>query len=296
MGAAIKDSASSCKSIIAGLRTFLLTDYTQKCLERDGERCILTKLSHPEVAHIFPYSMLNSPPPNKEWKTPDLVPKFWSLLYLFWGEDQVNKWRRKIFPNSEYPNTGVDETFNLICLTATAHEMWNQGQFALKPLELSSDNKELTVQFYWQIPNKYQPESRIDLLTEPVSSKGLDGSAGDFLALRRDSTPFIRSGEVFAFKTTDPENKPLPSMELLTMQWYLQRLVAMSGAAGWPRLDWNDDDDTITCPNPSYADGNVNTTFQDVYEWLPSPLPPISSQVGAATYAAPIEVHQAWTS
>jgi len=44
-------------------------------------------------------------------------------------------------------------------------------------------------------------------------------------------------------------------MELLEMQWYLQRLVAMSGAAGWPSLNRNDDyHDIIRCLNPSYAD------------------------------------------
>jgi hypothetical protein len=45
----------------------------------------------------------------------------------------------------------------------------------------------------------------------------------------------------------------------------------MSGAAGWPSLDWDDDDDDIIpCLNPSYADGNKNT-FQGVYDWIPSP-------------------------
>jgi hypothetical protein len=52
----------------------------------------------------------------------------------------------------------------------------------------------------------------------------------------------IRSGETFTFTTKDPKNLPLPSLELLEMQWVLQRLVGMSGAAGWPSLDEIDDD------------------------------------------------------
>jgi hypothetical protein len=43
--------------------------------------------------------------------------------------------------------------------------MWNEGLFVLKLLELSSDNTELTVKFFWQVPNKYQPVSRIDFST-----------------------------------------------------------------------------------------------------------------------------------
>jgi len=101
--------AKNSKSILAGLRTFLLTHYTQKCMERDGGKCILTKMRALEVADIFPYSMLNKPPPHKEWKHFDMIPQFWNLLNIFWGRDRVNTWRRKIFPNAEKANTGVDE-------------------------------------------------------------------------------------------------------------------------------------------------------------------------------------------
>jgi hypothetical protein len=294
MGAAIRESEKISKSILARLRTFLLTSYTQKCKERDGNRCVLTKLARPEAAHIFPYSMLNTPPPNKAQKTSTKTDKIWTVLHLFWDKDQINKWRRKIFPNPEYPNTSVDEPFNLICLSPNAHDMWNGGVFALKPLELSDDNTELTVQFFWQVPNKYQPESRIDLLTEPASSKGLDCSGDSWLTYKDSLSAHyinIHSGQVFTFKTTDPEKLPLPSVELLEMQWYLQRLVAMSGATDWPSLVWDDDDDDniIPCPNPSYADGNMNTTSHDVYEWIPSLLPPLNSEPDVATYITPVE-------
>jgi hypothetical protein len=145
--------------------------------------------------------------------------------------------------------------------------MWNKGQFALKPLELSSDHTELTVKFFWQVPNKYEPVSCIDLLTKPASSKGLCESAGRWL-FHPDGKK-ICSGEVFKFKTTDAKKLPLPSMELLEMQWHLQRLVAMSGAAGWPILDWSDDDDIIPRPDPVCANSNASTTFQDVNEGIP---------------------------
>ena len=40
----------------------------------------------------------------------------------------------------------------------------------------------------------------------------------------------------------DPEQL-LPSWDLLDLQWKLQRVVAMSGAAGWPSLNFDEDDD-----------------------------------------------------
>jgi hypothetical protein len=53
---------------------------------------------------------------------------------------------------------------------------------------------------------------------------------------------FVQSGDTFTFTTKDPKNLPLPSLELLEMQWALQRLVGMCGAAEWPSLDEYDDD------------------------------------------------------
>jgi len=81
---------------------------------------------------------------------------------------------RTIFPDSLNPGTGVDRCFNLISLSVETHAMWNKGMFALKPLQLSSDRKTLTIQLFWPVPSKYEIDSQIDLLTEPMSSKGVN--------------------------------------------------------------------------------------------------------------------------
>jgi hypothetical protein len=208
--------------------------------ERDGYRCALTKLPHPQAAHIFPCSLL-------DLEIPYTIPKFWTLLHIFWDEARVEKWKTTILPNSQNPDIGVERCLNLIPLSPNAHDMWKRGLFALKPLELSHDRTKLTVQFFWQVPGNYQFGSLVDLLTEPASSKGLDFVGdGDFLCRFENdiSSPRIRSGEIFTFTTRDPENLPLPSLELLEMQWILQRLVGMSGAAEWPTFT-EDDDDTL---------------------------------------------------
>jgi len=197
------------------------------------------------------------------------TPEFWEHLYLFWDEDRVNKWKEMISPDSQNPNTGVDRCLNLISLDGTAHVLWTRGLFALKPLELSSDHKQLTVQFFWQVPGKYDIESQIDLLTEPISSKGLDHlENGCYLVRRdRDSTLFhcISSGELFTLTTKDPEKLPLPSMDLLEMQWFLQRLVGMSGAAGWPILDLDDDESVRLTSGHS---SNLDDALERVHEWV----------------------------
>jgi len=218
--------------------------------------------------------MLNSLPKEDKSKG-SACTQFWGLLYIFWGEDRVNKWKKAIFPDSRNPRTGVDRCFNLISLDPSAHSKWSRGLFALKPLKLSSDRKQLTVQFFWQVPSKYDIASRIDLLTEPISSKGLDrlGNASGCLPRCVEDltlTPYISSGDVFTLTTKDPEKLPLPSMDLLEMQWVLQRLVGMSGAAGWPALDLDDDDsvedgDAWRIPDDT---SNVDDTLKRVYKWV----------------------------
>src|SRR3954451_18217848 len=188
--------------------------------------------------------MINPRAESDELKSSDMIPKFWRLLRLFWDKNRVEKWKSTIFPNSQHPDVGVERCFNLISLAPHAHDMWNRGLFALKPLELSPDRKTLTVQFFWQVPSSYKIKSRIDLLTEPASSDLDFVGDGCFLSRFKNdiSSPRIHSGETFTFTTKDPQNLPLPSLELLEMQWVLQRLVGMCGAAGWPILDLDDDD------------------------------------------------------
>jgi len=151
------------------------------------------------------------------------------------------------------------------------------GLFALKPLKLSRDQKKLTVQFFWQVPGNHDIESQIDLLTEPTSSEGLEIVANEsnkhwLTRLENDgSTPRIRSGETFTFTTKDPKNLPLPSLELLEMQWVLQRLVGMCGAAGWPSLDLYDDDTVDNDDSwliPDHTDRNVHNSSKRVREWV----------------------------
>jgi hypothetical protein len=216
--------------------------------------------------------MLHPRPKPDRNKISNAIPEFWQSLRVFWDEDRVNKWKSTIFPDSQNPDVGVETCFNLISLSHTEHDMWTRGLFALKPLKRSRDRKKLTVQFFWQVPGNYDVDSRINLLTEPTSSEGLDIIANGYWLTRLESdgsTPRIRSGETFTFTTEDPKNLPLPSLELLEMQWVLQRLVGMCGAAEWPSLDLDDDDIDDNDDSwliPDYTDCNVHNSPERVRE------------------------------
>jgi hypothetical protein len=220
--------------------------------------------------------MLHPRPKTDRTKISNAIPEFWQSLSVFWDEDRVNQWKTTIPPDSENPDIGVEQCFNLISLSPDAHDMWNRGVFALKPLGISRNHKKLTVQFFWQVPGNYDIDSQVDLLTEPTSSKGLDLVADGYCLIRVEkegSTPRLRpicSGDVLTFTTKDPKNLPLPSVELLEMQWVLQRLMGMCGAAGWPSLDWDDDDDDNddSWLIPDYTDYKVHNSLKRVREWV----------------------------
>jgi hypothetical protein len=216
--------------------------------------------------------MLQPRPKFDRNKASSTIPDFWESLSIFWDEGQVNKWKNTIFPGG----AGIESCFDLISLTDPAHTMWNKGLFALKPLKLSRDRKTLFVQFFWQVPNNYKIDSKIDLLTETQSSEGLDtvgqDADGDGFFLPRakndrSSISRICSGDKFTFTTKDPTNLPLPSLELLEMQWILPRLVGMSGAAGWPSLD-DIDDDTVDDDDGWLTDYGVHNSLKRVCEWV----------------------------
>ena len=203
---------------------------------------------------------------------------FWSHLRLFWGAEQVERWRRSIFTFSDNPSIGVDAVNNLICLAPQAHMMWNESAFALRPLDGSDDYK-LEVEFVWQTRYKLPSSSKVDLLKEPASSQCLNRSSvpsddNNQKALHwvdyndpHFRTHTLVSGTRFTFTTTDPVNRPLPSKELLNMQWALQRVTAMAAAAEWQWIRGSYDDYMSDGGNMD----TTNTTFEDVFKWIPPP-------------------------
>jgi len=150
---------------------------------------------------------------------------------MFWSKEKVASWEAQVFPPGSHQN-GAESTKNFIALSCTTRRLWNQGAFALKPVLISTDKKTLILQFFWQAR---QPDvsSTMSLLTRPLPTKNLDNGNGYRLAT--EYTPghpkLVESGDLIAMTTDDPKTRPLPSFELLELQWFLQRVMGMAGAA-----------------------------------------------------------------
>ncbi|DAA77934.1 TPA_exp: Uncharacterized protein A8136_5637 [Trichophyton benhamiae CBS 112371] len=204
----------------------------RQCLFRDENRCLITKSLDPvDAAHIFPHSLKNS------FSIDNKKHLFWALLQLFWTERRVNTWMAAAFPRG---TTEVVE--NLLCFAPTIYRWHSKGLFGLQPIRRSDDGKEFTVKFYW-LPLRKPAAQGVDLLTDPTIPEDLVGIAKDYRAWNTFTGEEIASGREIVLTTRDPENLPLPSWDLLDLQWTLQRLVALRGAAD-VFADTIDDDDS----------------------------------------------------
>lgn len=92
--------------------------------------------------------MLDKPKNGSQAKLGASIPDVWGLLRTFWNTARVTRWKKEISPDPNNPSTSLDDCFNLISLSAYEHAMWKKGLFALKPLALSDDKKQLTLQFF----------------------------------------------------------------------------------------------------------------------------------------------------
>ncbi|KAE8159808.1 hypothetical protein BDV40DRAFT_290665 [Aspergillus tamarii] len=198
------------------------------CKERDNTTCVLTGFLEPlEIAHIYPYSLGQKGKKDLE--------DFWNILGIFWTSDMVEAWEKQVLGPD-----GTEACSNLMCMVNVAHKLWEKARFALKPLSLREDQKVLTVQFYWLPRNSYSRKMpAIDIpgpFPSNLSSSKVGGRHSAKLFNISTDTK-ICSGDILTFETNDPINHPLPSMELLNMQWVLHRVLALSGAA-----DANDED------------------------------------------------------
>ncbi|KAK2788022.1 hypothetical protein FQN53_004219 [Emmonsiellopsis sp. PD_33] len=194
------------------------------CLDRDRETCVITKAGDPHVAHIFPFSM------RRFQDTPldDAVAAPWNVLKLFWTETRIRSWYNAITTSAR-----TESVESLLSLAPSVQDYQGKAYFDLQPRELSADKKRLTVGFYWMRRMTDLPK-RVSLLRKPDMRNDLDmgGDVSKPVKLWNvGSERKICSGDEITFETRDLENLPLPSRELLDMQWVLQRLSALAGAA-----------------------------------------------------------------
>ncbi|KAK1149752.1 hypothetical protein N8T08_005306 [Aspergillus melleus] len=168
-------------------------------------------------------------------------PPFWDMLEYFWSSTRIKAWKDKIFVDPNQPRKQVDSVENQLCMSKDLHYLWTEGRFVLRPLEYNADKSVLEVEWHWQAGANHNGTVYVN--TSIQSSRGLDDCLTVGGGSRKIMIPSaIRTGDKFQLRTNDPINLPLPSKELLDMQFVLSRIVNLSGAADIPDLFGDDND------------------------------------------------------
>ena len=169
-----------------------------------------------EVAHIYPWSL------GQRDKSVNQV-EFWKNLELFWSAAKVAEWTAALLGPF-----GTETCQNLLCLSDSVHTLWAKTRFALQPLEITDDGKTLRTRFWW-FP--VTSPSQVPITQPPNVPSDLDSGHRTTILINSLTREIIKSGDIIEIHTEDTARYPLPSMALLEMQWVLNRLVAISGAA-----------------------------------------------------------------
>ncbi|KAE8158947.1 hypothetical protein BDV40DRAFT_274645 [Aspergillus tamarii] len=185
--------------------------------ERDNECCVITKMGEPiQICHIYPYAL--GVMAESEWE------KFWSHLEIFWPPETIARWKKDIMGPD-----GTEVPQNLLCLSTIVHDLWGSARLAFEPVEMSEAKTSLTMRFWWLPRRAYSME--VALCVAPDLPSDLKASPCNAKLWNCDTDQPIYSDQLVTMTTQDPEAMPLPSFDLLQMQWFLERVAAMSGAA-----------------------------------------------------------------
>jgi hypothetical protein len=154
------------------------------------------------------------------------------------------------------------------------HAFPSAGSFIRRPIRRRADHKALEVEFIWLEKENRSQDTRVDLLVMSKTTPAATNAGNRYKPMLRTNekgSRILTSGTRFLIETEDPEDKSLPDVGLLVLQYYLQRVLAMSGAAGWDTInefrdessdDDDDDDDDRAVLEPHDKD-DVDVDMED---------------------------------
>ncbi|KAJ5958311.1 uncharacterized protein N7479_005461 [Penicillium vulpinum] len=234
----------------------------KKCLERDDARCILTKRDQPGLhcAHIVPFKLNGFSASHSSW----------SWLRVFWGREVADKWMAELLNGSNQPNLfNTEQVKNLITLGSQEHNYWDNGIFAFRPVRTYQQNTKMDIAFHWLPPRGSEKQTdHIPTLSHPYPShpQGYGTSpGGNRYLFHCETLNVIPSGHIFTVTTSNPVTHPLPSEELLTMQWHLSRIASMQGAGEDEDSDLDSDGDSVAVTSGSRSPAKETHNFPEKF-------------------------------
>ncbi|EKV10773.1 hypothetical protein PDIG_55040 [Penicillium digitatum PHI26] len=236
--------------------------------ERDGYKCVITGTRKIyQTAPIFPASAVSS-----GLRDDPLSPNIWRFADVFWGKDRAERWKKAVFNKPTQPGSLVNDCSNLICLRRDLRSAWSSGLFALRPVWISEKMTEMDIEFYWQPRPDHKLCDKVDLTKEPISTKHLNSVDRLIVVVGKRGDPTYRaieSGYRFKMTTDDPVKRPLPSFDLLDMQWHFTRLIGLCAAGTFFDKNSEDDDDAKS-DITTHPDQPSTPPNNDLLAWIES--------------------------
>ncbi|KAL4807195.1 hypothetical protein BDV18DRAFT_159413 [Aspergillus unguis] len=194
----------------------------ERCKKRDKAICVITHAAEPvDAVPIYP-KILGTPTDRAHSRR---LSDFCKWAKRFWSSDAVDRWAALICGTND-----LDPCSGLITLSTHVEQLWRRGRFALMPIRPAKDRKAMRVGFFWLPQNKYADS--VLLTSRPLLLDNLKEGPGHTKLFGCFRESLISSNSVTVLQTDDPVKLPLPSPELLELQWILNRVVALSGVVG----------------------------------------------------------------
>ncbi|KAJ5385606.1 hypothetical protein N7517_003517 [Penicillium concentricum] len=110
--------------------------------DREEARCVLTRRGGPslEVAHIISNRI------NWTMRDEHAENSVWNFLRAFWSEEKVDAWEKALMPGGVLVST--ERLCNLITLDLTAHDQWDRGLIAFRPISVNEEETEMQIAFH----------------------------------------------------------------------------------------------------------------------------------------------------
>ncbi|EEQ86967.2 uncharacterized protein BDCG_02087 [Blastomyces dermatitidis ER-3] len=201
-------------------------------------------------------------------------PPFWAFCQV----SDVSRLQEMVFIVEQAPNAKIAQ----LCLEPTIKDCdsaiarWLQNLSAINTTSSGTDRSTTASLMFVNLHR-----ARLDFANGANNVRGLYKYGGRGLPVptgtyKEDGEPEYRPialGDVFSLTTDDPDKLPLPSWPLLEMQWHLQRIAGMSGAAEASEdLDHNvddDDDDDNDAKEITIHDRDATVrSVRAISEWL----------------------------
>ncbi|KAE8408269.1 hypothetical protein BDV37DRAFT_239270 [Aspergillus pseudonomiae] len=177
---------------------------------------------------------------------------FWGILSAFWTQERINEWKQQHYRRRK--NRSVPKPVDTV---PNAHRLWGRGRFAFQPVNLSEDQKSLTLHFFWLPTRKFA--KRMSISTQPSLPPALESGPKHAKLFDCLSEMKICSGHEITMTTDDPLNKPyeaLTDYHIEIVQPLARRLLELPLVESLMGPDWDH--------------GYLGVTFHDIYGTSPN--------------------------